>query len=113
MEWFHHATINEEPGRPGNFPLDSDWNFFLNNDDNYAIARSDGGEYYDWVNWGRDQVLRPQRFQYEFIGNLMYLVFHVLLEQLVVLHVIQTIILKNQVMMLMIYINKCLYLKKL
>lgn len=112
-EWFCHATLNEEPGPPGNLPFESDWNFFLNHEENYGVARTDGGgDYSTWVNWGRAHVSRPQRFLYEFIGNLMFREYHVLFEQLVVQLVILMIILKNLVMMLMNYIKKCLYLKK-
>lgn len=71
MEWFYAYSFLDDPGPPGNFPHDADWNFFVDHVDTCGIIR-DTDDYEDWYDWGEDQVSRPQRFKYELHGKRMY-----------------------------------------
>lgn len=83
FEWFYYiASANEEAGHRGNFP-EGDWNFFMNHEDYFGMARSDL-DYGEWTQYGYSQVSRPQRFLYDIIGKLMFHEYLVRLEQLVV-----------------------------
>lgn len=79
FEWFYYSSLSEESGRPGDLPLQSDWNFFLDPEDEFAATRSDP-DYHEFVQWADTQVSRPQRFLYDVLGNLLFHVSHEHLE---------------------------------